>query len=138
MGIAMLILSASFGLNIHNEFFKVLDVLSIVAFLVPFAFSAGPIAWLLCAEIFPLKGRDFGMAVATSTNWICNFFLALVFLTVLNKIGSGNTFLIFAVFNLACLFVVFRYIPETKGISLEQIEKNLLAGNKLRDIGLHK
>ena len=138
MGISMLLLSASFGLNIHTELFKFIDVLAIIAFLVPFAFSAGPIAWLLCAEIFPLKGRDFGMAVATCTNWISNFFLALVFLTVLNYLGSGKTFMIFAVFNLACLIIIFYLIPETKGVSLEEIEKNLLSGKRMRDIGITK
>jgi len=136
MAIAMFTLSIVFAIGIHTMILKIIGVLAIIIFLVTFAFSVGPIAWILCSEIFPLKGRDFGMAVATCTNWICNFILALFFLTVLNALGNSLTFLIFAIFNAACLLLIFYLIPETKDISLEHIQKNLLSGKRLRDIGM--
>jgi SP family galactose:H+ symporter-like MFS transporter len=75
------------------------------------------------------------MAVATCANWICNMILALVFLSALQTFGGAKTFLAFAIFNSVCLLLVFFLIPETKDISLEHIETNLLAGKRLRDLG---
>jgi SP family galactose:H+ symporter-like MFS transporter len=135
MAISMCVLALAFALGVSSLVIKLLAVVALFLFLITFAFSSGPIAWLLCAEIFPLRGRDFGMATATCANWICNFILASFFLTVLDHLGAAKTFSIFAVFNAICLFFIFYLIPETKGVSLETIEKNLLAGKNLRDIG---
>lgn len=135
MAISMLVLAIAFALGVSAFIIKLLAVLAIFGFLITFAFSSGPIAWLLCAEIFPLRGRDFGMATATCTNWICNFILASFFLTVLNLLGPSKTFMVFAIFNAICLFFIFYLIPETKGVSLEMIERNLMQGKPLNRIG---
>jgi SP family galactose:H+ symporter-like MFS transporter len=108
---------------------------SLLLFIVGFAMSAGPIIWVLCAEIFPLSGRDLGVTFSTATNWIVNAIVGGTFLTMLNTLGNGNTFLLFGGLN--ALFVLFflLFVPETKGVSLEKIEANLLAGKPLRRIG---
>jgi SP family galactose:H+ symporter-like MFS transporter len=97
--------------------------------------SAGPIIWVLCAEIFPLSGRDLGVTFSTATNWIVNAIVGQTFLTLLSSFGNGNTFLLYGGLNV--LFVIFFlfFVPETKGVSLEKIETNLLAGKPLRKIG---
>jgi SP family galactose:H+ symporter-like MFS transporter len=84
----------------------------------------------------PTKGRDFGISVSTLTNWVANFVVGLTFLTMLNSWGSGITFGFYALLN--ALFFVFTifFVPETKGVSLEHIEANLMAGKPLRNIGV--
>jgi MFS transporter, SP family, galactose:H+ symporter len=115
-----------------------LAVGGLVVFLIGFAMSAGPIVWILCAEIYPLNGRDFGITVSTATNWIVNGIVGITFLKLLNGLGPDNTFFLYG--GLEALFFVFfvLFVPETKGVSLEQISANLLAGKPLREIGASK
>jgi SP family galactose:H+ symporter-like MFS transporter len=107
----------------------------LLVFIVGFAMSAGPLIWIVCSEIQPLQGRDFGIACSTVTNWIVNFIVGGTFLTLLNKFGHARTFWLFAGLN--ALFIVFTFwlVPETKGVTLEQIERNLMKGFPLRFIG---
>jgi SP family galactose:H+ symporter-like MFS transporter len=104
-------------------------------FIIGFAMSAGPIIWILCSEIYPNSGRDLGVTFSTSTNWFVNAIVGQTFLTLLNTLGNGNTFLLYGGLN--ALFIAFflLYVPETKGVSLERIEANLLSGVPLRKIG---
>jgi SP family galactose:H+ symporter-like MFS transporter len=108
---------------------------ALLLFIVGFAMSAGPIIWVLCAEIFPLSGRDLGVTFSTATNWIVNAIVGGTFLTLLSTLGNGNTFMLYGALNV--LFVIFFLflVPETKGVSLEKIESNLLSGKPLRRIG---
>ncbi len=101
-----------------------------------FAMSAGPVVWVLCSEIQPLKSRDFGVACSTTTNWIVNMIIGATFLTLINLFGIAVTFWIYTSLNIIFIFLTVLLIPETKGISLENIEKNLMDGKKLRDIGV--
>lgn len=110
-------------------------VAMLLMFIVGFAMSAGPLVWTLCSEIQPLKGRDFGIGCSTFTNWIANMIVGATFLTLLNGIGNGNTFWLYAALNLVFIGLTFWLIPETKGVTLEQIERNLMHGQRLRDIG---
>ncbi len=137
MGLGMLSLGALFHLGIGggNISMSYLAVASLVVFIIGFAMSAGPIIWILCAEIFPLAGRDFGITCSTVTNWAANALVGMTFLTMLNVLGPGNTFLLYGALN-AVFFVFFlALVPETKGVSLESIEQKLLAGAPLREIG---
>jgi len=110
-------------------------IFALLMFIVGFAMSAGPIIWVLCSEIYPNSGRDLGVTFSTSTNWLVNALVAQTFLTMLDKLGNGNTFLLYGGLN--ALFIVFFifFVPETKGVSLEKIEANLLSGLPLRKIG---
>ena len=112
-------------------------IFALLMFIVGFAMSAGPIIWVLCSEIFPNSGRDLGITFSTSTNWFVNAIVGQTFLTLLNTLGNGNTFLLYGGLNV--LFIVFflLYVPETKGVSLESIEGRLLSGVPLRKIGQH-
>jgi SP family galactose:H+ symporter-like MFS transporter len=119
----------------NNTIVQLLTITFIMLFLVTFGFSAGPVVWILCAEIFPLRVRDFSMVVAVLTNWISNFILALSFLSVLDSLGPTFIFGTFAVINLIGIAIVALLLPETKNISLEKIESNLISGKKLRYLG---
>lgn len=122
-------------LGIHTRGEQIFSVAMLLLFVVGFAMSAGPLVWAICSEIQPLKGRDFGIGASTLTNWVVNFIVGATFLSLINGIGTAATFSLFAALN--AVFVVFTFflVPETKDVSLEQIERNLMAGKPLRDIG---
>lgn len=139
MGIGMLSLGAFFHLGLGGSgsslTMSYLAVASLVVFIIGFAMSAGPIIWILCAEIFPLAGRDFGITCSTVTNWTANAIVGMTFLTMLNLLGPGNTFLLYGALNAVFIIFFLALVPETKGISLESIEQKLLAGEPLKKIG---
>lgn len=83
----------------------------------------GPVAWTLISEVFPLEVRGQAVALAVQANFFLNLLVSLLFLVELNAIGSTATFGIFAVILVYSLYFVHKYVPETKGLSLEQIEK---------------
>lgn len=110
-------------------------VAMLLFFIVGFAMSAGPLIWTLCSEIQPLQGRDFGVAASTVTNWLANFVVGYTFLTLNNRLGSSNTFLLYTILNIIFIGVTCWLVPETSKVSLEKIEENLMAGKPLRKIG---
>jgi SP family galactose:H+ symporter-like MFS transporter len=136
MGLAMVAVGCFFKSDIeHNPGLGYPAIAALLLFIVGFAMSAGPIIWILCSEIYPNSGRDLGVTFSTSTNWFVNAIVGQTFLTLLATLGNGNTFLLYGGLN--ALFIVFflLYVPETKGVSLEHIESNLLSGLPLRKIG---
>lgn len=107
----------------------------IIAYIIGFAISLGPIAWLMIVEIFPLEIRGLGSSVATACNWGSNMIVGLTFLTLLAWLTAAGTFLLFAVISIFSLIFIYFVIPETKDTSLEMIENNLRAGKPTRYIG---
>ena len=101
---------------------------SIVIYIACFAFSLGPIGWIIISEIMPLKIRGLAMSICTMANFGFNFLVALTFPVLLEHIGEAYTFWMFGLVGIFSLWFTFRYIPETKGRSLEQIEKNWAEG----------
>ncbi|KAJ7903488.1 general substrate transporter [Mycena olivaceomarginata] len=91
-------------------------------FAIGFGYSWGPCAWIIIAEIWPLSVRGKGVSIAASSNWMNNFIVGQVTPTMLKKLGFG-TFVFFGAFSLlGGLFVMF-FVPETKGVSLEEMEE---------------
>ncbi len=114
---------------------RIVVVAMLLVFIVGFAMGAGPLVWILCAEIQPLKGRDFGIGCSTFTNWAANWLVGLTFLPLLASLGQGGTFWLFAAFNAVFVPVVLLFVPETKHVSLETLERRLLSGVRLRSLG---
>ncbi|MHC1481095.1 sugar porter family MFS transporter [Frateuria aurantia] len=114
---------------------QLFTVVMLLVFIVGFAMSAGPLIWTLCSEIQPLKGRDFGIAASTVTNWVANMVVGFTFPLLLAGLGSSKTFLLYAVLNAVFIALTLALVPETKGMTLEAIENNLMAGKPLRRIG---
>lgn len=135
MAIGLGVVGTMMHLGIHTHGEQIFTVTMLLIFIVGFAMSAGPLIWTLCSEIQPLKGRDFGIGCSTFTNWVANSLVGFSFLPLLNGIGQAPTFWLYAAFNLVFIAFTIWLVPETKGVTLEQIEQNLMAGKPLRRIG---
>ena len=81
--------------------------------------------------------REFGVACSTMTNWITCAVVGATFLSLIDALGSSMTFWMYAGLNAVFIALTFAFVPETKNVSLEQIEKNLMSGMKLKNIGVH-
>jgi sugar porter (SP) family MFS transporter len=99
-----------------------------------FAFSLGPLGWLIISEVFPLKVRGAGMSIGSLTNWIVNAIVAFTFLKLVNALSPAGAFWVYAAVSIAALIWGYYYIPETKGVSLEQIEDHWRAGKSPREL----
>jgi SP family galactose:H+ symporter-like MFS transporter len=108
------------------------------SFIICFAFSLGAILWLVVSEIFPLEVRGIAMGVAVFSCWFWNFVVSVSFLSLLHALGPSKTFLLYA-FMCAVSFIFCYYkTPETRGVTLEQIEQNIRKRMPLRFIGQPK
>jgi major inositol transporter-like SP family MFS transporter len=86
--------------------------------------TISPVTWLMLSEIFPQKLRGLGMGVTVFCLWITNFLISLVFPVLLEWIGLSTTFFVFFVCGLGAITFVKHFLPETKGKSLEELEKH--------------
>ena len=86
----------------------------------------GPISWLLISEIFPLEVRGKAVSIAVVTNFFWNTVMTFLFPVELDYIGSASTFFLYALILLTALYFINKKIPETKGLSLEEIEEFFL------------
>lgn len=131
VGVCMSMLESGTAPAWVSYFAAVMTMVSIAGF----GMSAGPIVWVLCSEIQPLKSREFGIACSTMTNWITCAIVGATFLSLVDALGSAHTFWLYAGLNAFFIVLTMAFVPETKNVTLEQIEKNLMSGKKLRDIG---
>ena len=114
---------------------KAVLLIAVIVYIFGFAFSWGPVAWLICSEFFPLEGREVGMTITTMVNWTFAGVVMGYSLTFMKLFGNASIFFVFAGgCVLACIFL-YLFVPETKGITLEEIEKNLQSGKKLKHLG---
>ncbi|RDX90021.1 Sugar transport protein 13, partial [Mucuna pruriens] len=104
--------------------FAVLVVVMVCIFVSAFAWSWGPLSWLIPSEIFPLETRSAGQGVAVSVNLLCTFFIAQAFLSMLCFFKFGIFF-----FFPACIFVMSTFVlfllPETKNVPIEDITERV-------------
>ncbi|XP_062090814.1 probable plastidic glucose transporter 2 [Humulus lupulus] len=103
-----------------------LSVGGMLMFVFTFALGAGPVPGLLLSEIFPNRIRAKAMAFCMSVHWVVNFFVGLLFLRLLEQLGPGLLYSIFATFCMMAVVFVKRNVVETKGKSLQEIEIALL------------
>ncbi len=99
-----------------------ISLVAMMFYIAFFAYSLGPIAWLINAEIYPLRVRGRAMGVATCMNWIANFAVTMTFLYLVNGLGKTGTFWLYGIIGLFGIWFILRVVPETKGRSLESIE----------------
>lgn len=132
-GVALLTTSLLFNASFPGHKYWLL--LSFAIYVMGYCVSVGSLFWVIIAEIYPLAIRAQSMSIATVAQWFGNFVVAISFLGLYQYLGPSSTM---GVFGLLCVLAgVFCYwfIPETTGVSLEQIEDNLFAGKVLRDLG---
>lgn len=101
-------------------------LIGLLMFVASFAISMGPVMWTLLSEIFPNKLRGLAISIMGFWNSIVSFSVATVFPVQLEFMGSSNTYFIYSMFGLLSLIFVWRFIPETKGKSLEELESKLI------------
>jgi sugar porter (SP) family MFS transporter len=94
-----------------------------IAYMVFFGLSLGPVFWLLISEIYPTKIRGKAMSLAALTIWGANWLVAGTFLSLIHAAGPGGTFWIFAAICILAFFFCLKFVPETKGRTLEEIER---------------
>jgi len=116
------------AMNFYNNVSGGIGILiCIVGFIASFAFSQGAVIWVFLSEIFPNKVRASGQALGSFTHWVMNAIIAWTFPVVLTRLGGGNAFMFFAVMMIPFFVFVWKMLPETKGLSLEELEKFLLS-----------
>ena len=95
------------------------------AYIAFFAFSQGAVIWVFISEIFPNHLRASGQAFGSTTHWILAAIIPSMIPFLFATIGPGIVFLVFAIMMVFQLLFVFVLMPETKGISLEELSEQL-------------
>jgi hypothetical protein len=103
-----------------------LILFGILAFVASFAFSIGPVMWVLFSELFPNYIRGLAISFIGFINSLISFIVQLVFPWELANFGNSATFLIYGIFGAIGLLFILIFLPETKGKSLEELEKILV------------
>lgn len=131
MIISLIILGLAFALPGLSGSLGLLAVISLMLYVGSFAIGLGPVFWLMISEIYPLKIRGRAMSTATVVNWGMNLLVAITFLSLIQLLGTPGTFWLYAVIGIGALLFVYFRVPETKGKTLEEIERLCFLG-KLR------
>jgi MFS family permease len=105
---------------------SLLILIGILGFVAAFAISLGPVMWVLFSELFPNRIRGLAISFVGLINSGVSFIVQLVFPWEMSTLGSSTTFMIYGVFALLGLIFVVMKVPETKGKSLEELEKMLI------------
>jgi sugar porter (SP) family MFS transporter len=121
MFVALAALAIAFASPHLSGSLATIALASMMVYVGCFAFSLGPIVWLLISEIFPLPVRGLGMSLSTLANWVGNFLVSQFFLTMLDRLGRPVTFWIYAFLCIVTILFVRSMVPETKQELLEQI-----------------
>jgi len=117
--VSLIVIGALFSLGITSGPWILIFILTFIAC---FAFSFGPVCWVVVGEIFPNAVRGKAMALATLSLWVGNFLVGQLTPVMLEGLGSSWTFWLFALCCSPALWITWKLIPETKGRSLENIE----------------
>lgn len=129
--------SAAVGVNVYKQHESalvsnaidmnpLLILFAILGFVASFAMSIGPIMWVLFSELFPNNVRGMAISFVGLINSAVAFLVTFLFPWELENLGNANTFLIYGVIAVLGLVFVMRILPETKGRSLEELEKILV------------
>ena len=122
-------LGATVSLVVTGVFFylgmttSVFLIISMTLFLACFAFSIGPLKFVVASEIFPTNIRGKAMGVSIMVMWVADTIMGQLTPVLLREAGSAVTFWVFGFFCLIAFITVYKLLPETKGKSLEEIEK---------------
>lgn len=105
----------------------------IYIFALGFCFSYAGVPWIYCAEIFPMNLRSVGVGICTATHWALNFVIARSVPYMITNIGYG-TYFVFASFTTVGIFWVFFFVPETKGLTLEDFDRLFRSADAVRSL----
>jgi MFS family permease len=128
--IGMTLSLAALSIFIYNLMSQ-MALISIFFYIASFALSLGPVMGVILAEIFPLEIRGRAMGLAFFVNWFSNMIVSLTFLTLIHEIGTVLTFCMFTATCLIALWFSWKMVPETKGKTLDEIQKALCNRSKI-------
>jgi sugar porter (SP) family MFS transporter len=120
MGASFVLLGAAFKFQLFSGGLVLLFTLLYIAF---FAMTLGPIVWVVIAEIFPTRIRGRAMAIATVALWLADFAVSLTFPVIADRLHESFAFWLYAGMCLINMIFIWAVLPETKGKSLEEIER---------------
>ncbi|MGC9150948.1 MAG: sugar porter family MFS transporter [Microbacter sp.] len=101
-------------------------LISLLAYIAFFAASFAPVMWVVTSEMYPNRVRSHALSFSTAISWGCTFLTVQFSPWILNHFGGGVLFGVFGLFSLLALVFVWVFIPETKGKTLEEIEKEIV------------
>ena len=117
------------GISLQQQSVGFISLLGVLIFIGSFALSMGPVVWVLLSEMFPNKIRSVAMSIAVAAQWAANYVVSQSFPIVMGSdVNNGTTwngslpYFIFIVFISLIVGVTYKYVPETKGKSLEELE----------------
>jgi sugar porter (SP) family MFS transporter len=125
LGISVLVFHSSTASGIAT-------LVLLIIYLAGYELGWGAIVWVMMAEVFPLKARGVGMGVSSVVLWAATFAITFVFPIMNSSLGLAYSAWIFAAIGVVLFALVAKFVPETKGRSLEEIELDLRARARLR------
>ncbi len=133
--ISLIALALGFAfMDTLGDSMKVLTVIFILVYILFFAISLGPLGWLIISEVYPLHVRGTGSSIGALSNWTFNAIVTFTFLSLIRLMGPSGAFGLYAAIGVLGLIWGARFIPETKGVSLEAIEDHWRAGKKPNEL----
>ncbi len=125
MGIAMFALGFSF----FSHAVGIFALICMLVYVASFAMSWGPVTWVLLSEIFPNRIRGRAMAIAVAAQWISNYLVSWTFPMMdknsflIEKFNHGFAYWIYGVMAILAMLMIWKFVPETKGKTLEEMER---------------
>jgi len=119
MAVSLVAVSAA----IHFQASGLIVLIFVLTYVACFAVGVGTGTWVLMAEICPTRVRGRAMSIATVFLWCGTLLVTLTFLSLVNLFTAAGVFLLYAIISIAAFLFVWRGVPETKGRTLEEIEK---------------
>lgn len=126
--ISLIVLGAMFMIGHSASWAAWVMIVAIVGYTIFNTGSLSVAIWLVGAEVWPLSMRGAGMSLVAASHWGADLVISLTTLSLVETLGGAGTFWVFAVINLIAWVFVYRYVPETRGRSLEALEASLREG----------
>lgn len=127
MVVSLVALGLFFRLGWLQDHAPVMALGALLLYIASFAVGLGPVFWLMISEIYPLNVRGRAESAASVVNWATNFAVSFTFLSLVSLVGRSGTFWIYAGIGVVTLWFILTRVPETKGRSLEDIQRQVHA-----------
>lgn len=122
---ALIVLGFFFHFGWLHTHLPWIGLAALLLYIAAFAIGIGPVFWLMISEIYPTSIRGHAESLAAVVNWCMNFVISFTFLTLVSAITRAGTFWLYAALGIAGIVFALARVPETRGRSLEQIQRQL-------------
>ncbi|MGY6769842.1 sugar porter family MFS transporter [Komagataeibacter sp. NFXK3] len=126
--VSLMVLGAMFAQGATHGINTWITAAAVVCYAIFNVGSLSVAIWLVGAEVYPLSCRSKGMSLVAATHWTADLLISLTTLSLVQALGAAGTFWMYAGLNVLAFVFIWRYVPETRGRSLEEIETALKAG----------